>query len=101
MAQQWQLADDHPGLAAPFDQRRQFPSHAATRNRRVRYCSKAFPRDVTNHVQHPEPPPTAELVMHEIEGPAGVGSGLDQDGCSGAEGLAARFAFTDVYPSSL
>ena len=65
MAQQWQLADDHNGLAAPFDQRRQFPSHAATRNRCVRYCSKAFPRDVIDHVQHPEPPPTAELVMRE------------------------------------
>jgi hypothetical protein len=67
MAQQWQLADDHARLAAPFDQPSQFPSHAATRNRRVRYCSKAFPHDVIDYVQHSEPPPTAELVMHEIE----------------------------------
>ena len=48
---------DHAGLTAAVDQRRQFPRHAATRDRGVRDRCEAFPRDVIDHIQHPEAPP--------------------------------------------
>ena len=72
---------DHPGLAAAFDQGRQLPAHAATRNRGVRDRRKTLARDVIDYVQHPEAPPAGELVMHEVERPARIGPRLDQDRC--------------------
>lgn len=85
----------HSGLAAAFDQRRQFPGLAAARDRGVRDCRKAFPGHVIDHVQHPEAPSAGELVMNEVQRPTGVCTGFDQDRGSCADGLAPRFAFTD------
>ena len=89
------IADDHPGLASPFDQRRQFPGDTAARDRCVGDRGQAFPCDVVHYVQHPKPPPAGELVMREVEGPVGIGARLDQDRGPRAERLTARFAFAD------
>lgn len=89
------VGDDHPGLAAPFDQRRQLPCHAAARDRGVGDRSEALARDVIHHIQHPEPPSAGELIVDEIQRPAGVCTGFDQDRGPCAKRFAARFAFTD------
>lgn len=52
---------------ARLDRRRQFLGHATARNRGVGDRREAFPRDVIDYVQHPEPPPAGELVMHEVQ----------------------------------
>ena len=83
------VRDDHSGLAAAFDQRRQLPRHAAARDGRVGYRRKAFARHVIDDIQHPEAPPAGELIMHEVERPAGVGPCLDQDRGPCPDGLAA------------
>jgi len=56
---------------------------------------KALPRDVIDHVQHPEAPPAGELVMSEVQRPARIATSFHQDRGPCANGLAARFAFTD------
>ena len=63
------IADDHPGLASPFDQRRQFPGDKAARDRCVGDRGQASPCEVVHHVQHPKPPPAGELVMHRTMRP--------------------------------
>jgi hypothetical protein len=55
-------------------------------------AARHFPCHVINHVQHPKAPPAGEL---EVEWPARIGPCLDQDRGPCADGLAARFAFTD------
>ena len=88
------VADDHPGPSAALDQRRQLPRHAAARDRGVCDYGQAFSRDIVYDVQHPEPSPAGELVMHEVKRPTGIGPRLDQDRGPCADGLAACFAFT-------
>jgi hypothetical protein len=56
---------------------------------------QAFPRDVIHHIQHPKPPPAGKLIVDEVQRPARIGPRLDQDWGPCANGLAARFAFTD------
>lgn len=72
------VTDDQAGLAAPGDQRRQFPRDAAARDRGVNHGGEAFLRDIVDHVEDPEPPPLGELVMHEVDRPARVRQGHRQ-----------------------
>jgi len=73
------VRNDHVRLAAPADQIGQFTRHPTTRDRCVRDRGQAFARHVVDDVQHPEAPPTGELVVHEVQGPACIRSRRDQD----------------------
>lgn len=57
--------------------------------------SEALSGNVIHHIQHPEPPSAGELIMDEIQRPAGVCTGFDQDRGPCAKRLAACFAFVD------
>ena len=70
---------DHGWLAPPFDQCRQFPGHPLARYRGVGHGRQTFPRHVVDDVEDAEAPATGELVVHEVERPAGIYLGLDQD----------------------
>jgi hypothetical protein len=73
------VGDDHARLAAPRDQRRQFAGDALPGNRRVRDRRQAFAGYVVDDVKNAEPPPAGELVVHEVQRPAGVRLRLDGD----------------------
>ena len=49
------VGDDHAGLAAPLDQRRQLARHAPAGDRGVGDRRQAFPRYVVDNVEDPEP----------------------------------------------
>lgn len=59
---------------------------------------RAFPRDIIDHLQHPEAPPAGELVRHGIQRPARSGPCHDQDRGFRSDWLAARLVFTDGSP---
>lgn len=46
------VGDDHAGLAAPFDQRRQFSGDTATGDGRVRDRGEAFACDIVHDIEH-------------------------------------------------
>ena len=89
------VTDDHPGSTTAFDERSQFPCHAAARERSVRDRRQTLARHIIDHVQHPEAPSAGELVMNEVERPSRIGPCLDQDRRPCPNRLAARIAFTD------
>ena len=98
------VRDDHAGLAAPLDQRRQFARHAPPGDRGVGDRRQAFPRHVVDDVQNAEPPAAGELIVDEIHGPAGVGDRLDQyrrprpHGAAPSAALTHREAFLPIQP---
>ena len=61
------VRDDHAGLAAPFDQRRQFPRHAPAWDRGVRDRRQALPRHVIDDVQDAEPPAAAVAAVAALK----------------------------------
>ena len=73
------VRDDHVGLAAPLDQDSQFAGHAPPRDRRVGDRRQAFPRHIIDDVQNAKSSAAGELVVDEIQRPAGVGGRLNQD----------------------
>ncbi len=98
------VGDDQAGFATPFDQRRQFTRHAPTGDRGVGDRRQAFARHVVDDVEDPESPTAGELVVDEIQRPAGVGDRLDEDRRPRSHGapprptLAHREAFFAVEP---
>src|SRR5579883_3464587 len=80
------IRDDHAGLATPFDQRCQLPGDALAGDRGVGDRRQAFARDIIDDVQNAEAPAAGELIMHEVQGPASIDLGLDQDRRSRANG---------------
>jgi hypothetical protein len=73
------IRDDHAGLAAPFDQRRQLSSYAPSRDRGIRDGREAFPGNVVDDVQDAEAPATGELIVHKVQRPARIGLRLKED----------------------
>ena len=51
------------------------------------------PRHVIDDVEDAQAPAAGELVVDEVERPAGIWLGLDENGCAGAYRLAATSAF--------
>ena len=60
--------------------------------------AEAFPGHVIHDVQYTEPAATGELVVHEIQRPAGVGPRLHKDRCPCPRGLAPCPAFAHCQP---
>ncbi len=68
-----------PRLAAPLDERRQLAGDPPARDRRVGDRRQAFAGHVIDDVEDAEAPARGELVVDEVERPACVDPGLDQD----------------------
>ena len=68
-----------PGLPRVVDQRRQFAGDPLARDRGVGDRRQAFARHVVDDVEDAEAPAMGELIVDEVERPAGVDLGLDQD----------------------
>jgi len=68
------IRDDHAWLAAPGDEGRQFPREAASRDR----C-KALAGHVVDDIEDPKAPPAGQLIVNEVDRPAGIRLCLDQD----------------------
>lgn len=81
------VTNDQAGPAAPGDECRQFPRHAATRDRGVEHSSQAFLRDIVDHVEDPEPPTLGELVVEEVDRPKRVRRSHSQERRSRASRL--------------
>lgn len=73
------VADDHARLAASGNDVGQFARYSTDRDRRVGDRGEAFPGRVINDVEHPEPPATGELVVNEVQAPAGIGPSRHED----------------------
>lgn len=66
------ITDDRLWLAAGVEQRRQFPRHPCTRQRRVSNQGQAFAGAVIDHGHDPEPAAIGQLVGHEVQRPTSV-----------------------------
>lgn len=64
------VRDDRARPAAAGDDGVQFPDDAGARQRRIRDQCQAFPREVVDDGQNPEPPTICEGVADEIQAPA-------------------------------
>lgn len=82
-----------------LDERRQFACNTTAGDRGVRNCCQAFAREIIDDVEHAEPAPAGELVMHEIQGPAGIGLCFDQEERSGAGHAKRLGAFKLLKPA--
>ena len=85
------VGNDHLRLAARANERRQLACNPFARDRSVGDRRQTFARDVIDNVEDAKAPALSELVMDEVERPARVDPGLDQD----------RRACSDRSPPSL
>lgn len=79
------MANDNFRPGAPCDDICQFAGNTAPGDRRLRDRGEALPRHVIDDVERAEPPAIGERVMGEVQAPAGVGPGLDDDRSSSAD----------------
>lgn len=63
------VAVDHEGLSPPSRQRFQLAHDPCARQRRVDHAGETFPREVVDHVQHPEAATVVECIGDEVERP--------------------------------
>jgi hypothetical protein len=80
---------NHAGLAAPFDQSGQLPGNPLAGDRRVGHCRQTFPCHIVDDVEDAEASAAGELIVHEVERPAGILLGLDDDRCPRTDGTSA------------
>ena len=66
------IGDDHAGLAAPGDKRRELARDAPARDRGVGDRRQALLGDVVEDVQDAKAPAAGELVVDEVDRPACV-----------------------------
>ncbi len=92
------IGDDHARRATPPDEHRQLTGDALARNRCVGNRRQTFARDVVDDVEDAEPPATGELVMHEVQRPAGVRPRLDKDWRPRSDSAAAGLALAHREP---
>ena len=85
------VGNDHLRLAARADEHRQLACNSFARDRGVGNCRQTYARHIIDNVEDAEAPALGELVMDEVERPARVDLGLDQD----------RRARSDRFPPSL
>src|SRR4029077_4228425 len=71
----------------------QLAGHAPSRDRGVRDRGQALSRDIVDDVEDTKAPSTGELVMHEVDRPAGIGLGCDENRGPRSHGAPARTAF--------
>src|SRR6185312_11254157 len=84
---------DHLRLAAPLDERRKLPDYPPARDRGVWDGCQTLPGHVIDDVEDAEATTAGELVLDEVERPAGIRLGLDRDRRSSSYCLAAASAF--------
>ncbi|SEJ81629.1 hypothetical protein SAMN04244575_06382 [Sinorhizobium meliloti] len=81
-----------PGFPpAPFKERRHLPCYTTPGDRGVWDRCQTFARHVIDDVEHTEPPSAGELVVYEIQRPAGIGFSLDEDRRTRAAGTPSGF----------
>ena len=74
------IGDNHAGSTPSRHERRQLAHDPLAGDRRVGDRKQAFAGRVVDHVQDAEAPPAGELVVHEIEPPARVGTAATTSG---------------------
>ena len=94
------VGHDHPRLATPFDEHRQLAGSPFTRYRGVWDRRQAFPCHVINNVEDAQTPTAAKLVVDKVEGPAGIGFGLDEDGSAASYAFRRVLRLRTASPSS-
>ncbi len=92
------VGDDHAGLATPPEERRQLAGDALACDRGVGDRRQALTCHIVDDVEDTEPPAAGELVMHEVQGPAGVRPRLHKDGRSRSDSAAASLALAHREP---
>jgi len=92
------VGNNHPRLAAPGDQVRQLPGHTPTRDRGVGDRGQALARYVIDDVENPEATTIGHLIVNEVERPAGVDPGFDQDRGADANSPPPGSALADRQP---
>ena len=89
------IGDDQVGLAAPGDDGDEFARCTPTGDRRVGDRHQAFLGHIVDHVEDAEAPTVGELVVDEVDRPAGVRPSLDKDRCPYARRPLAAVALVD------
>ena len=84
------IRDDHPRLATPLNQVRQFARNAPSRDRGIGDGGQAFPRNVVDDVENAQTPAAGELVVDKVQRPAGIGPCLNEDRRSCSYGSSSR-----------
>src|SRR6266542_3883546 len=87
------IGHDHPRLATPLDDGDELAGNSSARDRGVGDRCQAFSRHVIDDVENTEAPAAGELIVDEVERPARIWLGLDQNGRPVAHRLAATSAF--------
>ena len=84
------VGNDHLRLAARADEHRQLACNSFARDRGVGNCRQTYARHIIDNVEDAEAPALGELVMDEVERPARVDLGLDQDRRARSDPLSAE-----------
>jgi hypothetical protein len=87
------VGHDHPRLATPFDEHRQLAGGPFARYRGVWDRRQAFPCHIIDNIEDAQAPTAGKLVVDKVEGPGGIGFGLDEDGSAASHCLPARSTF--------
>src|SRR6266568_255193 len=87
------IGHDHPRLATPLDDCDELAGNPSARDRGVGDRCQAFSRHVIDDVENTEAPAAGELIVDEVERPARVWLGLDENGRAATHCLAATSAF--------
>ncbi len=89
------VADDEPRFAATPDDLVEFADNPSSRDRGVRDRAEAFLGDVVEDVENAKAPARTELVVDEVERPAGIRRRRDEDRRPRAHGSFAAAATAD------
>ena len=92
------VGNDHLRLAARAYERRQLACNPFARDRGVGDCRQALARHVIDNVEDAEASATGELVMDEVERPARIDLGLDQNRRTCSDRLAATLRLRTANP---
>jgi hypothetical protein len=79
------IADDERRPAPPSHKGGELPRDPLARDRGVGHPCQALLRDIVENVEDAQTPPAGELVVDEVNGPACIRPGLDQDRGSRAD----------------
>ena len=84
------VGNDHLGLATRIDERCELAGDSFARNRGVGDCRQTFARHVIHDVQDAKAAAKGELIVDEVERPARIDLGLNQDRRAGFRRLSAE-----------
>ena len=87
-----------PGLPRIADERHELARNPFARDRGVGDRRQTFARDVIDDVEDTEPPAKGELIVDEVERPARIDLGFDEDRYACSNGSAPSLALADCKP---